>query len=312
MKYRNFIFDLYGTLVDIHTDEDAPHLWEEMAAYYTERGAAYRPEELRRAYLRAVGEAEGGVSLRCDAHEAHPEIRIELVFQRLFQEKSADADLEQAVRAGRRFRELSTEYIRLYDGAKELLGALRKRGGVWLLSNAQRIFTAWELEHLGLTPFFDGIYLSSDYGVKKPDRRFFEALLRERDIARPSAVMIGNDGLCDIQGGREAGLATVYIHSNISPDEPSPDADYVLEKMDLRRVLEILTEGTEHMEREEKGLSPENIDAALAEIERTLEQMLTLAKVSASDLNVDREALQRTLERLQKKIDRIADELEQG
>lgn len=52
------------------------------------------------------------------------------------------------------------------------------------------------------------------------------------------------------------------------------------------------------------------MDAALAEIERTLDQMLTLARLSASDLDVDRAALQRTLERLQGKIDRIADQLE--
>ena len=51
----------------------------------------------------------------------------------------------------------------------------------------------------------------------------------------------------------------------------------------------------------------QSIDQALGEIERTLEQMLTLAQLSASDLNVDRAALQKTLERLQRKIDRIAD-----
>ena len=51
----------------------------------------------------------------------------------------------------------------------------------------------------------------------------------------------------------------------------------------------------------------QSIDQALGEIERTLEQMLTLAQLSASDLNVDRATLQKTLERLQRKIDRIAD-----
>ena len=50
-----------------------------------------------------------------------------------------------------------------------------------------------------------------------------------------------------------------------------------------------------------------SVDAALAEIERTLDQMLSLARLSAADLNVDRAALQKTLERLQRKIDRIAD-----
>ena len=148
--------------------------------------------------------------------------------------------MEQAVQAGLQVRTLSTRYIRLYDGAKELLAALRRRGRVWLLSNAQSIFTRRELGQLGLTSFFDGIYLSSDSGMKKPDRRFFDLLIRERSILPGQGIMIGNDGICDIQGARAAGLDTFYIRSNLSPKEPAPDADYVLEQMDLRRVREIL------------------------------------------------------------------------
>ena len=59
--------------------------------------------------------------------------------------------------------------------------------------------------------------------------------------------------------------------------------------------------------KEEFEKSVQSIDQALDEIERTLEQMLTLAHLSASDLNVDRAALQKTLERLQRKIDCIGD-----
>lgn len=58
---------------------------------------------------------------------------------------------------------------------------------------------------------------------------------------------------------------------------------------------------------EEFEQSVQSIDQALGEIERTLEQMLTLARLSATDLDLDRAALQKTLERLQRKIDRIAD-----
>lgn len=63
------------------------------------------------------------------------------------------------------------------------------------------------------------------------------------------------------------------------------------------------------MENNEELFLLQNIDAALAEIEASLYQMLLLAKVSASNLDVDREALQKTLEKLQNKIDRIADGL---
>ncbi len=62
-------------------------------------------------------------------------------------------------------------------------------------------------------------------------------------------------------------------------------------------------------ENENQPLEPD-VQRALDEIDRILHQMLLLAEVSASDSNVDRQALQRVLERLQNKIDRIADRLD--
>lgn len=242
MRYRHCIFDLYGTLVDIHTDERSPRLWVRMAEEYRRNGALYRPGELRDAYFRLVNGLERDAPRQGDAHEAHPEIQIEQVFQRLYQEKGAAAGRELAVRTGLTFRRRSTEYLRLYPGAAELLGGLRARGcGVWLLSNAQAVFTRWELKRLGLDGLFDGVYLSSDYGCKKPDPRFFRALLEENAIPPDRAVMVGNDGRCDIEGARAVGLSTLYIRSNLSPDEPFPQADDVLEGMDLKKALRILT-----------------------------------------------------------------------
>lgn len=243
-RYQNCVFDLYGTLVDIRTDEHSPRLWESMARWYREHGADYRPETLQDSYFAIVRQLEHEAEYPPgNDRVAHPEIRLERVFLRLFRDRNVPASEALAVRAGEHFRRCSLEYIRLYDGAEELLRSLRANGqGVWLLSNAQRIFTMNELRSLGLEPYFDGVYLSSDYGVKKPDQRFFQQLLRERGIRPESAVMIGNDGVCDIRGARDAGLSTVYIRSNISPREPLPDADYVLERMDLARVREILTQ----------------------------------------------------------------------
>ena len=54
---------------------------------------------------------------------------------------------------------------------------------------------------------------------------------------------------------------------------------------------------------------PQDIEHALDEIDRILHQMLLLAELSASDSSVDRQSLQKALERLQKKIDTIADKI---
>ena len=53
------------------------------------------------------------------------------------------------------------------------------------------------------------------------------------------------------------------------------------------------------------------VDQALGEIEHTLGHMLTLARLSAADLDVDRDALQEVMEALKTKIDHIANQLPQ-
>jgi len=239
---RDCIFDLYGTLVDIRTDETCSAVWEQMAVYYIRHGTPYAPEELRAAYQRLTAAAEREALVQCrDVPYIYPEIQIEFVFLRLFQEKGVHVDMPSAIRAAQAFRRYSTEYIRLYDGAENLLRALREAGRhVWLLSNAQSCFTMTELKKLNLLSLFDGICLSSDCGCKKPDRRFFEILLRKYSMDPTHAIMIGNDGVCDIQGAKAAGLSTLYVRSNLSPMEATPRADYVVETMDLATVKNIL------------------------------------------------------------------------
>ncbi len=240
--YQTCIFDLYGTLVDIHTDEDSDQLWEKMALFYGFYGACYEAGEMKAAYKAIVQKMEKGKEgFRRDSHESFPEIRIEDVFQALFEAKGVATDRILAVHAGQFFRVLSMEYIRLYEGTEEMLKALRSSGKkLYLLSNAQRIFTEYEMRALDIFKYFDAIYISSDYEFKKPDVRFFKKLLQDQNVDVSSAIMIGNDGICDVRGAREAGLRTLYIHSNISPQEPMPEADYVLEDMDMEEVKHIL------------------------------------------------------------------------
>lgn len=53
--------------------------------------------------------------------------------------------------------------------------------------------------------------------------------------------MVGNDGLCDIEGARQAGLATLYVRSNLSPEEDWPQADFTLPVMDIPAMGRLLT-----------------------------------------------------------------------
>lgn len=245
MRYPELIFDLYGTLVDIHTEESSA-VWDKTALYYGFYGAHYTGPALRAAYeaLAASEAAAAGQSYEC-----YPELQIETIFTGLFRQKGVTQNAGTlGVQAAQLFRVLSIEYIRLYPGVREALAVLRADGHrLWLLTNAQRVFTAYELELLGLGGCFDGVYISSDHGCRKPDARFFEALLQERRLQPRQCLMIGNDRASDIAGAQAAGIASLYLHTNLSPAADAgpataarPAPDYAHEGADWAQVLQKL------------------------------------------------------------------------
>ena len=215
--YKNYIFDLYGTLIDINTNEWKSSLWKEMAMIYSLSGAKYTAKELNKSYDRILADEIRKVPK--NKYTTNPEPQIEKVFRRLYAEQGVKYSKEMIAYTGRVFRAISIKYIRLYDGALELLEAIKAHGGnVYLLSNAQRIFTEPEIRMVGLYDKFDDILISSDEGCAKPDIMFYQCILKKYDLDPKECIMIGNDYITDIKGSREAGMDSLYLHTNISPE----------------------------------------------------------------------------------------------
>lgn len=213
--YKAYIFDLYGTLVDIKTDEKQIIIWEKMALYFGYFGVIYEPEELQDKYLKTIEKL-----MEANKKTKYPDIEIEDVFYKLFRLKNVQPKKKAARDAAKVFRMLSTEYIKVYDGVFELLKLLRGKGKqVYLLSNAQTKFTIPELKHLGLKDYFDGIYISSDYGMCKPCEDFFGILLKTEELKKQECIMIGNDYSTDIKGANGIGMDSIYIQTNIVNEE---------------------------------------------------------------------------------------------
>lgn len=215
--YKNYVFDLYGTLVDIHTDERKQSLWNKIALIMSMQGADYEHENLNKRYEELIAEQQTQIDV---------EVLLEDVFKRLYLEKGVVPEKVQIKDIGITFRALSLEKLRLFDGAKELLERLRKHGKkVYLLSNAQRLFTEPEMRLLGIYEMFDGILYSSDIGFKKPSPLFYNELIRRYSLKKDVTVMIGNDSIADIGGAYKLGLDSMYVHTEQSPTvtEALPD-----------------------------------------------------------------------------------------
>lgn len=236
-EYETYIFDLYGTLIDIHTDEEGPLLWEKMADYLKENFAAeYTPKVLRKRYLEICAEEEQNLAKESGAE--FPEIKIEKVWVRLVleghrngqcqkhsdndraieqqgDEKADNLETSDEIRAlCIFFREASRDKLVVYEGVTETLDKLKKMGkGIYLLSNAQRVFTEKELSDSGLSDYFDDIFISSDQGIRKPQKEFLQRLLTKNSLSYEKCVMIGNDIFSDVGVAFKNGMESVFLNT---------------------------------------------------------------------------------------------------
>jgi len=231
-RHKDYIFDFYGTLADVKTDESPAAFWERVVS---DAGLSCGGETLREAYLALCADEVRR------AHAARPEVPVSLiepelqnVFSRLLSQFGGRVDAQAFARL---FRNRSTVFLRPMPHAIETLDALKTRGcRVFLLSNAQSCFTNDELHFLGLAGRFDGVLLSSDAGMKKPYRGLYELLLSTYAIDRKTALMVGNDAAADIAGATAAGLESAYIHtwsSGLRPASLPPSCREISDLFDL-------------------------------------------------------------------------------
>ncbi len=215
--FKNYIFDLYGTLVDINTDENSHLLFEKLSLFYSYKGANYSSSDLKNTYIHLVDN-----KLKSIIDTNFPDFNIEIIFEELFNKKGIFPSEDTVRDTAQIFRILSLNKLSLYNGVIELLEALKaKNKNIYLLSNAQRVFTFYEMKLLGIDKYFDGILFSSDFCVCKPDKLFYSSLIEKYNLNPFESIMIGNDYTCDIQGAKEINLNTLYIHSNLSPELPN-------------------------------------------------------------------------------------------
>ena len=168
----------------------------------------------------------------------HVDIDLTIVFRELYENKGYKPSDEEVNLTASFFRCISTEFIKLYDGVVDFLEALKKKGKkIYLLSNAQRSFTVPELKMMGLYDYFDGILISSDHLVSKPDVGFFDILFKKYKLKKIESVMIGNDFISDISGAYNFGIRSLYIHQEISsPITGELLSDWAIMDGDFRKI----------------------------------------------------------------------------
>lgn len=214
IMYKNYIFDVYGTLVDIHTNEYLDSTWQKLADTLNFYGVYYSAQELKETYFSSCElQMKQG-----EANFKHPEVDVVEVFRHIFENKGVKCPVTLATHLAQEFRAFSTEYLRLYDGVLSTLTQLKRaKKKLYIVSNAQKCFTKPELVKLGIWKLFHGIVFSSEYKCAKPDAKLFDFACEKFNLNKKETVYIGNDPATDVEGARNAKIDCLWIKSNLTP-----------------------------------------------------------------------------------------------
>lgn len=230
---RAILFDINGTLTDILTREDSDDAYRVVSNFLTCQGVEIVPAELKRQYF------DINQTQRETSAEAHPEFDAKALFKRIIEKyetvytKSLPKekyDLLPEITA-QVFRAATLYQLRLYDDVKTTLDALKGKYMMAAVSDGQSVWGRGELNAVGLTGYFNPVLISSDYGYRKPDERFFQKALDALKIKPSEAIYVGNDMYRDVFGAQKAGMKAVFFLSNQGEHHfPNTKPDYVIYK----------------------------------------------------------------------------------
>lgn len=211
MQVKGILFDLYGTLIDIETDESMDEIYRAIGHYLTYQGASLRRWEVREHYYRIMRQQKEASA------QAYPEIDVEAIWNALLLEQDIrPAATRQALAriVAHLYRGVSRKRLQLYPEVKRVLDELQTVYQLGLISDAQPCYALPEIQAVGLNGYFDPVIISADYGFRKPDSRLFENALDAMKLKPSQVIYVGNDMFRDIYGASLLGIKSIFIDSN--------------------------------------------------------------------------------------------------
>ncbi|MGZ6240845.1 MAG: HAD family hydrolase [Syntrophales bacterium] len=223
MAIKGILFDLYGTLIDIETDESMDDIYRGIAHYLTYQGVYLHRWEVKDRYYQIMKEQ------REERGEKYPEIDVEAIWNTFLEQEGVKADHERrklSLILAQVYRGISRNRLQLYPDVKKVLDDLRPAYRMALVSDAQPCYAQPEIKAVGPDGYFDPTIISAHYGFRKPDKRLIEKALDIMKLMPAEVICVGNDMYRDIYGAKRLGIKTIFFdsnqgdkfHENVTPD----------------------------------------------------------------------------------------------
>lgn len=234
------MFDLYGTLIDVETNEKDWYAYLNLAKYLEYRGVNLSADETRWFYFEKIN------SKQELSKEKYPEINAKEIWRQILSENKNPSVYDLKLNEGTFLedmvvlhRALIRRRMRLFDNTLKVLKELKQKYKIGVVSDCQPEYAIYESRFLGIYDLFDEFIMSARFGFRKPDPRLFRMCLKSLDVSPSESIFIGDSPFRDIQGGKNAGIKTILIEQTKLDSPYEIKSDYrirdIIELPDLIR-----------------------------------------------------------------------------
>jgi putative hydrolase of the HAD superfamily len=155
-------------------------------------------------------------------------------FQKVLKALNVEINESFSLELNQMLLDLLPHQYHLMDDAFETLEALAERGyNMHIISNGYHDVQVRKMKSGGIYHFFDQIITNDIAGARKPEKAIFDFALDKANAVFTNSIMIGDNLIADIEGAKNAGLATIYFN----PENEGNTSESISE---LKYLLEIL------------------------------------------------------------------------
>lgn len=161
-------------------------------------------------------------------------------YKLLFEELGLERSPEKAVEIYEAYLGQGHYYI---EGAEEILRSLSEKYRLYIVTNGSISVQKGRIESAGLKNYVQDIFISEALGYNKPRKEYFDLCFdRIPNFCKENTIMVGDSLSADIQGGKNAGLLTVWFNPESTVNDSSIVPDYEIAKLSqLKDVLAVLS-----------------------------------------------------------------------
>lgn len=159
-------------------------------------------------------------------------------FQEFFEAEGIDSAI--ALEFNQKYQIFLGDTIVYRDNSFQIVKSLQGKVRQYVVSNGTVIAQTKKLNRSGLGALMDGVFLSEQIGVEKPNLEFFDKVFDIiGDIDRNQIMIVGDSLTSDICGGNRAGIITCWYNPEKAEKIENVHVDY--EITNLREVYRILS-----------------------------------------------------------------------